>query len=243
MAFPNMKETGPLVLEIPPGATAGGFTDFWQRPVSDTGQTGPDKGMGGKYLILGPDDPEMNPEGYRVFRSPTVNVFVGQRVLDPDKAKALELMAAIRIYPYSQADHPPATPLLAAATALNVAHTARLTSDPDLKALQGDLAAVTELRKEKSVSLNLAKRKTERDRLEAERLARENARRAAHGETALKDAEAMAATEVPDALLTEAVRITADWAAMGGTGAAQTAPGKPRMVHAQPRMPAKANGV
>ena len=24
MAFPNMKETGPLVLEIPPGPTAGG---------------------------------------------------------------------------------------------------------------------------------------------------------------------------------------------------------------------------
>jgi hypothetical protein len=112
MAFPNMKETGPLVLEIPAGATAGGFTDFWQRPVSDTGQTGPDKGMGGKYLILGPDDPQMNPEGYRVFRSPTVNVFVGQRVLDPDKAKALELMAEIRLYPYSQADHPPATPHL-----------------------------------------------------------------------------------------------------------------------------------
>ena len=112
MAFPNMKETGPLVLEIPAGATAGGFTDFWQRPVSDTGQTGPDKGKGGKYLILGPDDPEMKPEGYRVFRSPTVNVFVGQRVLDPDKAKALALMAAIRLYPYSQADHPPATPHL-----------------------------------------------------------------------------------------------------------------------------------
>ena len=110
MAFPNVEETGPLVLEIPAGPTAGGFTDFWQRPVSDTGQTGPDKGKGGKYLILGPDEPDMQPEGYRVFRSPTVNVFIGQRVLEPDKEKALALMAAIRIYPYSAKDSPPATP-------------------------------------------------------------------------------------------------------------------------------------
>ena len=110
MAFPNVKETGPLVLEIPAGPTAGGFTDFWQRPVSDTGQTGPDKGKGGKYLILGPDDPDMQPEGYRVFRSPTVNVFIGQRVLEPDKEKALALMAAIRIYPYTAKDSPPTTP-------------------------------------------------------------------------------------------------------------------------------------
>ena len=48
MAFPNLKETGPLVLEIPAGPTAGGFTDFWQRPITDSGQTGPDKGAGGK---------------------------------------------------------------------------------------------------------------------------------------------------------------------------------------------------
>jgi hypothetical protein len=52
----------------------------------------------------------MQPEGYRVFRSPTVNVFIGQRVLEPDKEKALALMAAIRIYPYSAKDSPPATP-------------------------------------------------------------------------------------------------------------------------------------
>jgi hypothetical protein len=91
------------------------------------------------------------------------------------------------------------------------------------------------------VSLNLAKRKTERDRLEAERLARENTRRAAHGEPALKDAEAMAAAEAPDAVLAEAVRITVDWSVMGGTGANQATPGKPRMVHAQPQQRLKAN--
>jgi hypothetical protein len=107
MAFPNMTDTGPLVVEIPPGMTAGGVTDFWQRPITDSGQTGPDKGAGGKYLVLGPNDPDMKPDGYYVVRSPTINIFVGQRVLDPDPAKAKAAMAAMRIYPYSQRDNPP----------------------------------------------------------------------------------------------------------------------------------------
>jgi hypothetical protein len=109
MAFPNMKETGPLVFEVPAGPTAGGFVDFWQRPITDSGQTGPDKGQGGKYLILGPDDPDIRPEGYHVFRSPTVNIWSAHRALDPDPVKAEALIDALRIYPYSQRDNPPPT--------------------------------------------------------------------------------------------------------------------------------------
>ena len=109
MAFPNLKETGPLVFEVPAGPTAGGFLDFWQRPITDSGQTGPDKGAGGKYLILGPDDPDMKPEGYFVFRSPTVNMWSGHRALDPDPTKAKALVAALKIYPYSQRANPSPT--------------------------------------------------------------------------------------------------------------------------------------
>jgi hypothetical protein len=109
MAFPNMKETGPLVIEIPPGAVAGGILDFWQRPLTDCGQTGPDKGAGGKYLVLGPNDPDIKPEGYYIVHSPTVNIWSGQRALDPDPAKAKATIAALKIYPYSQRDNPPPT--------------------------------------------------------------------------------------------------------------------------------------
>jgi len=109
MAFPNLKETGPLVFEVPAGPTAGGFTDFWQRPITDSGQTGPDKGAGGRYLILGPDDPEMKPEGFYVYRSPTVNVFSAHRVLDPDLAKARLLIGGLKIYPYSRRENPAPT--------------------------------------------------------------------------------------------------------------------------------------
>jgi hypothetical protein len=110
MAFPNMEKTGPLVFEIPAGAMAGGIMDFWQRPMTDCGQTGPDKGAGGKFLILGPNDKDMNPApaGYYVFRSPTNNVWIGMRGLDPDVEKARALCAALKIYPYSQRDNPPA---------------------------------------------------------------------------------------------------------------------------------------
>ena len=109
MAFPNLQETGPLVFEIPAGATAGGFTDFWQRPITDSGQTGPDKGAGGKYLILGPDDEDLQPEGYYVFRSPTVNIWSAHRALDPDAAKARALIDGLKIYPYSQREKPSPT--------------------------------------------------------------------------------------------------------------------------------------
>ena len=109
MAFPNLAETGPVVFEIPAGAMAGGIMDFWERPMSDCGQTGPDKGQGGKFLILGPNDPDMKPDGYYVFRSATNNVWCGMRGLDADVDKARALVAKLSIYPYAQRDNPPAT--------------------------------------------------------------------------------------------------------------------------------------
>jgi hypothetical protein len=51
----NLAETGPFVVEIPPGPIAGFVDDLWQRPVTDMGQPGPDKGKGGKFLVLGPE--------------------------------------------------------------------------------------------------------------------------------------------------------------------------------------------
>jgi hypothetical protein len=109
MALPNLAETGPLVFKIPAGAMAGGIMDFWQRPMTDAGQTGPDKGKGGKFLILGPNDPEVKAEGYFVFRSATNNIWCGMRGLDADVEKARALVGKLRIYPYAQRDNPPAT--------------------------------------------------------------------------------------------------------------------------------------
>lgn len=104
-----------MVFEIPAGPTAGGLLDFWQRPFSDLGQTGPDGGKGAKYLILGPGHDEMNPDGYIVVRSPTWNVFLGHRVLDPDPARARKLLESHKLYPYASRQDPPETRYISSA--------------------------------------------------------------------------------------------------------------------------------
>ena len=65
----NTKD-GPLVLEIPP-AVLGPLDDAWFRWVTDVGVTGPDKGAGGKYLLLPPGYTGEVPDGYFVARSRT----------------------------------------------------------------------------------------------------------------------------------------------------------------------------
>src|ERR1700712_4379178 len=93
LGFVDLNETGPLVIELPPGPTAGGIGDFWQRAIIDMGQTGPDQGKGGKYLVLPPGTqaPE-DARDYYLAKSQTMNVLVGFRVLDPDPAKGKALV-------------------------------------------------------------------------------------------------------------------------------------------------------
>src|SRR3954451_6686132 len=55
LGFFGLSETGPLVVELPAGPTAGGASDFWQREIGVMGEMGPDQGHGGKHLILPPD--------------------------------------------------------------------------------------------------------------------------------------------------------------------------------------------
>jgi hypothetical protein len=85
--FSNLKD-GPIEIDYPPGQTAGGVLDFWQRPVFDLGLTGPDQGKGATYIVVGPgDDPaRRRKEGANVFQSATNNIFIGLRILDRDPA-------------------------------------------------------------------------------------------------------------------------------------------------------------
>jgi len=90
------------------------------------------------------------------------------------------------------------------------AHEERIAHNPDFVALQGDVDALTQLRSQRDVSLNLAKRRTERDAVDADRLKRENARRTARGLEPLANVDALDDSEAPDAVLDEAVEIAAD---------------------------------
>ena len=72
---------------------------------------GPDKGTGAMYLVLSPGmpEPEGVPEGWRTVQSTGVNVLFGFRTLDPDPQRAGALVAAVRVYPFSERDAPPPT--------------------------------------------------------------------------------------------------------------------------------------
>ncbi len=108
-SFWDLKAKGPLVIEVPAGLTAGGVLDIWQRPVTDTGQTGPDKGAGGKYLILPPGGEALAPDGYTVMRSTTNQVWFATRGLAPDPAAAETTVKAHRLYAWTARAEPPST--------------------------------------------------------------------------------------------------------------------------------------
>jgi carboxyl-terminal processing protease len=91
-------------------------------------------------------------------------------------------------------------------------HEQRVAHNPDFVALQGDVDALEHLRSQREISLNLQKRREDRDAIDADRLNRENARRAARGLAPLANVAAMDEAEAPDAVLDEAVEIAADTA-------------------------------
>ena len=101
---------GPLVLEVPPHML-GFIDDFWERYVGDIGNAGPDKGKGGKYLLLPPDYVGDVPEGYFVLRSRTYGNLLGVRafVVGGDvRAAADSVKGGLRIYSLAEAAAPPA---------------------------------------------------------------------------------------------------------------------------------------
>jgi hypothetical protein len=95
---------GPLVLEVSPGLL-GGIDDAWFRWVTDTGVPGPDRGQGGRYLIVPPGYSGELPEGgYYVFRSRTYLHWWFGRMFLTNKSDPKPAVEAIRkfmkIYPY-----------------------------------------------------------------------------------------------------------------------------------------------
>ena len=102
---------GPIVLEVPAGPGVGLIDDFWQRAITDFGLPGPDKGKGGKYLLLPPGyTGEVPKEGYFVLRGTMNNYNIMNRGLveNNDIAAAVNLIKSMRVYPWSQRDNPKA---------------------------------------------------------------------------------------------------------------------------------------
>ena len=95
---------GPMVVETPP-QSLGIFDDMWFRWIIDFGNSGPDRGRGGKFLLLPPGYAGNLPDsGYFVGQSGTTRVLMlGRQSLDNgDPAPAVaRIKETTRIYPYT----------------------------------------------------------------------------------------------------------------------------------------------
>jgi hypothetical protein len=94
---------GPMVFESPPGAL-GTIDDIWFNFVIDFGLPGPDRGKGGRYLILPPGyDGPVPQGGFYVARANTNQVWVAGRsfLVNGDPKPAADLVQkSLKMYPY-----------------------------------------------------------------------------------------------------------------------------------------------
>jgi hypothetical protein len=95
---------GPLVVEVPP-AQLGTINDMWFGWVIDIGFPGPDRGEGGRYLIVPPGyDGPLPDSGFNVGHAKTNHVLYAVRAFmdnnDP-KAVVASIKKSLKIYQYT----------------------------------------------------------------------------------------------------------------------------------------------
>ena len=108
--YTDLVNDGPTVIEVPPGML-GFLNDGWQRFVGNMGVTGPDKGKGGKYLVLPPVYDGEVPDGYFLLKPQTNRNFL---FLRGSIAKGLEpavanITSGLKVYPLKEAASPAPT--------------------------------------------------------------------------------------------------------------------------------------
>ncbi len=98
--YTDLAQDGPTVIEIPPGML-GFLDDAWQRFVGNMGVTGPDKGKGGKYLVLPPGYTGKVPSGYFLLK-PTTNrnfLFLRGSIKNGLKPAVDNITSKLKVYP------------------------------------------------------------------------------------------------------------------------------------------------
>ncbi len=103
MAVVNLTK-GPMVVEQPPRGL-GTINDMWFSWIIDIGFPGPDRGEGGKYLLVPPGYDGPLPEGgFYIARSKTSRVLYAARsfLVNNDPKPTVELIKKhLKIYPYT----------------------------------------------------------------------------------------------------------------------------------------------
>lgn len=108
--YTDLAKDGPTVIEIPPGML-GFLNDAWQRFAGNMGVTGPDKGKGGKYLVLPPGYAGEVPDGYFLLK-PTTNrnfLFLRGSIKDGLSPAVKNITSGLKVYPLKDAAKPAPT--------------------------------------------------------------------------------------------------------------------------------------
>ena len=105
----DLRESGPMVVEVPRGPLVGLVDDHHQRWVADLGLAGPDAGKGGRHLILPPGWDGPVPEGFLTARCDTWTALLALRALPlhRDLDAAIRLLTSVQVYPLAKQDGPP----------------------------------------------------------------------------------------------------------------------------------------
>ena len=108
--YTDLANDGPTVIEVPPGML-GFLDDAWQRFVGNMGVVGPDKGKGGKYLVLPPGYAGKVPQGYFVLKPPTNRnlLFLRGSIKGGLKPAVENITSKLRVYPLKDAAKPAPT--------------------------------------------------------------------------------------------------------------------------------------
>ncbi len=119
----DLLRDGPVVVQVPPRCGPGTLDDAFFRFVIDMGTPGPDRGAGGKYLILPPDydgdlegpiggqQAQVGGETYFAVKSPSYGNLLALRgfLVDGKTDAAVQMFTAgLKVYPLAEAADPPA---------------------------------------------------------------------------------------------------------------------------------------
>ena len=97
-SFIRLDETGPIVIEMPPGEVRGATHSMWQIGIINMTEPG-------KYLFIAPGTKSPpTTKDYKVVESPTNSIFFGIRLMSDDEVVWRSLLQKIEIYPYSERD-------------------------------------------------------------------------------------------------------------------------------------------
>ena len=102
IAFSDLSKTGPVVVDLPPGAIYGVIDNAWMQPIHEI------EGEPGKLLLVGPGQDYPKDFDGKIVQSDTFRVLYFYRALGTgDEAK--KLRTAVQAYKLSEAANPPKT--------------------------------------------------------------------------------------------------------------------------------------